>query len=77
MRENARGFKLLQEHQRATSSIYLFKVNGTKYLVSIHHSFLWLLLKKKNYAFDDEFAAVRFFEKVAHKLGHQTDAIGR
>jgi len=71
MGKNVRGIRLLQEHQNTTTSIYLFKVNGTKYLVSVHYSFLRILLKKKNYEFVDEVLAMRFFEKAANKLGQK------
>lgn len=69
MEKNARGLRLLYEHQTNTSSVYLFKQNGNRYLISIHSTFFGLLLKKKNHEFEDEDTAVRFFEKVAKKLG--------
>jgi hypothetical protein len=63
-----RGFRLIKQHQAGTFGVYLFRINGNKYLVSIHYFFFTLMYKKKNYHFLHEEDALRFFDKATHRL---------
>jgi len=67
MEKNARGIRLIDERKKPTSTIYLFKLNSAKYLVSIHYTFLGILFAKKNYEFRDEILAISFYNKVSYK----------
>jgi hypothetical protein len=68
MQKGARGFRLMKQQQNGTFAVYLFKVNGSKYLVSIHYLFFKMMYKKKNHEFLNEEDAMRYFDKISHRL---------
>jgi hypothetical protein len=68
MKKTIRGYKLLKEFQRTNASVYLFKVNGTRFMISIQYHLFWITVKRRNFEFTDEHTAMRFYEKAATKL---------
>jgi len=69
MTKNRRGFKLKRKKSTSNHTIFLFEINGSKYLVSVHFYFLRIFWKKKNYEFKTEEDASRFYEKINLRFG--------
>lgn len=68
MTKNARGFRILKHYKNGPQVVYLFKINGTKYMVSVQYMLWSLQLKKRNREFLEEEHAHMFFNKVVGKL---------
>ena len=58
----------MRKRVNGKSGVYLFKVNGKSYLVSIHFYFYKLLLNKKNFEFVSEEEANRFYDRIAKRI---------
>ena len=68
MTKTTRGFKILKHYKNGPQAVYLFKINGTKYMVSVQYFFLSLMIKKQNREFLEEENALTFFNKVVGKI---------
>lgn len=58
----------MRKRVNGKSGVYLFHVNSKSYLVSIHYYFYKILLNKKNYEFEDEDDANRFYDRIARRI---------
>jgi len=68
MTKKVRGFKILKQYKNGSSAVFLFKINGTKYMVSIQYFFFSIMIKKRNREFLEEENALRFYERVLQKV---------
>jgi len=61
-----RGFKILKGEKTRGTSLKLFAVNGSKYMVMITRYFFGMPLKRKSYEFHNLKQAEFFYEKLAY-----------
>ena len=68
MTKNARGFRILKYHKNGPQVVYLFQINGTRYMVSVQYLVWSIQVKKRNKEFSEEALALGFYNKVVAKF---------